>query len=51
MRGFMQTVTARSHTQDGIKLMRRLGLPWLISPVPGIELFSAVVDESGMPFL
>lgn len=47
----IKTVTARSHTQDGIKLMRRLGLPWLISPVPGIELFSVTVAESGMPFL
>ncbi len=47
----IETATARSHTQDGIKLMRRLGLPWLISPVPGIELFSVRVAESGMPFL
>lgn len=47
----IETVTARSHTQDGIKLMRRLGLPWLISPVPGMELFSVRVAESGMPFL
>lgn len=47
----IETATARSHTQDGIKLMRRLGLPWLISPVPGIELFSVRVAESGLPFL
>ncbi len=47
----IETITARSHTQDGIKLMRRLGLPWLISPVAGMELFSAVVADSGMPFL
>jgi hypothetical protein len=47
----IETITARSHTQDGIKLMRRLGLPWLISPVPGMELFSVIVTESGMPFL
>ena len=47
----IETVTARSHTQDGIKLMRRLGLPWMISPVPGVELFSVTVAESGMPFL
>lgn len=47
----IETATARSHTQDGIKLMRRLGLPWLISPVPDIELFSVRVAESGMPFL
>ena len=51
-RGVMiETVTARSHTMDGIKLMRKLGLPWLISPVPGMELFSVTVAESGMPFL
>jgi hypothetical protein len=47
----VETITARSHTQDGIKLMRRLGLPWLISPVAGMELFSVVVANSGMPFL
>jgi hypothetical protein len=47
----IETITARSHTQDGIKLMRRLGLPWLISPVAGMELFSVVVSDSGMPFL
>lgn len=47
----IETITARSHTQDGIKLMRRLGLPWLISPVAGMELFSVVVANSGMPFL
>jgi hypothetical protein len=50
-RVIIETITARSHTHDGIKLMRRLGIPWLISPVPGMELFSAVVAESGMPFL
>jgi hypothetical protein len=47
----IETITARSHTQDGIKLMRRLGLPWLISPIAGMELFSVVVADSGMPFL
>ncbi|MBA2395604.1 MAG: MerR family transcriptional regulator [Ktedonobacteraceae bacterium] len=47
----IETITARSHTQDGIKLMRKLGLPWLISPVADMELFSAVVTESGIPFL
>lgn len=40
--------TARSHTQDGIKLMRKLGLPWLVSPVSGWELFSVRVAESGL---
>ena len=47
----IETITARSHSQDGIKLMRKLGLPWLISPIPGWELFSVRVAESGMPFL
>lgn len=47
----IETITARSHTKDGIKLMGRLGLTWLVSPVPGIELFSVKVTESGMPFL
>jgi hypothetical protein len=47
----IETITARSHTQDGIKLMRKLGLPWLISPDPEMQLFSVRVAESGMPFL
>lgn len=46
----IETLTARSHTHDGIKLMRKLGLPWLISPVAGMELFSVVVANSGIPF-
>jgi hypothetical protein len=25
----IEAIIARSHTQDGIKLMRKLGLPWL----------------------
>jgi hypothetical protein len=43
----IETIIARSHTQDGIKFMRKLGLPWLVSPVPGWELFSVNVAESG----
>ncbi|MGH2479510.1 MAG: hypothetical protein ACRDHW_07650 [Ktedonobacteraceae bacterium] len=47
----IETITARSHTHDGIKLMRRIGIPWLISPNPESELFSVRVAESGIPFL
>lgn len=46
-----KAISLRGHAQDGIKLMRKLGLPWLVSPVPGWELFSVRVAESSMPFL
>lgn len=48
---FIETITARSHTHDGIKLMRKVGIPWLISPNPTSEIFSVRVSESGIPFL
>jgi hypothetical protein len=47
----IETIIARSHTQDNIKLVCKLGLPWLVSSVPGWELFSVRVAESGTPFL
>jgi hypothetical protein len=39
----IETIIAPSHTQDSIKLMRKLGFPWLVSSVPGGELFSVRV--------
>lgn len=47
----IETITARSQTQDGIRLMRKLGFPTVKSPVPrpGRYLFVLKVSESGLP--
>ncbi len=47
----IETITARSHTRDGIRLMQRLGLPLVKSPVPRPNryLFIVKVSESGLP--
>jgi hypothetical protein len=47
----VETITARSHTRDGIRLMQRLGFPLVKSPVPrpGRYLFVLKVSESGLP--
>jgi hypothetical protein len=47
----IDTITARSHTRDGIRLMQRLGFPLVKSPVPrsGRFLFVVRVSESGLP--
>jgi hypothetical protein len=49
----IETIVARSHTPDGIRLMRRLGFPTVKSPVPrtGRYLFVVNVKESGLPIL
>lgn len=49
----IETIVARSHTPDGIRLMRRLGFPTVKSPVPrsGRYLFIVNVKESGLPLL
>lgn len=47
----IQTITARSYTADGKRLMREMGMAHLRSPVPGKELFSINVSESGYPVL
>lgn len=43
----IETVTARSHKPDGLRLLRRMGIPQLRSPVPGKSLFAVNVAESG----
>jgi hypothetical protein len=47
----IETITARSHTRDGIRIMKRLGLPLVKSPVPRPNryLFVVKVSESGLP--
>lgn len=47
----IETITARSYKPDGLRLLRRLGFPQLRSTVPGMNLFSIRVADSGMPFL
>ena len=47
----IQTITARSYTPDGKRLMREMGMTHLRSTVPGKELFSINVSESGYPVL
>lgn len=45
----VKTITARSHKPDGIRLLRKLGIPQLHSPIRGASLFSIVVADSGFP--
>ena len=47
----VETITARSHTADGMRLMRKLGFPQIKSPVPGKHLFIVKVEESGLHIL
>lgn len=43
----LETITARSYTSDGKRLLREIGMTHLRSPVPGKELFSIHVADSG----
>lgn len=43
----IETITARSYKPDGLRLLRKMGIPQLKSPVPGKCLFSVNVKESG----
>ena len=43
----VETITARSHKPDGIRLLRKLGIPQLHSPASGVCLFRVVVADSG----
>ena len=43
----IETLTARSYKPDGQKLMLRMGMPQLRSPVPNIQLFSVRIADSG----
>lgn len=47
----IEAITARSWTSDGIRLLRHMNIPQLRSPVPGKNLFSVRVAESGIPLL
>lgn len=43
----IETITARSFTVDGKRLLQEMGMAHLRSPVPDIELYSIRVAESG----
>jgi len=45
----IESITARSYKPDGIKLMRKMGIPQLRSLTPGKNLFVVKVSESGFP--
>ena len=47
----VESITARSETPDGIRLMRKLGFPTVKSPIPRHNryLFIVKVSESGLP--
>ena len=47
----IETITARTFTSDGIRLLRKLGIPQLRSPVQGKNLFEVRVSDSGFPIL
>ncbi len=47
----IETITARTFTPDGIRLMRKMGIPQLRSPVPGKNLFEVRIPDSGFPIL
>lgn len=42
-------ITARALSRDGLRVVRKLGLPQVKSPVPGKNLFRVVIAESGAP--
>jgi hypothetical protein len=46
----VETITARSHKDDGLNLLKKIGFTHLKSPVPGQALFSVNVPKSGLPF-
>lgn len=47
----IESITSRSWTGDGVRLLRHMNIPQLRSPVPGKNLFSVRVPESGIPLL
>jgi hypothetical protein len=47
----IETITARTDKADGIRLLRKMGIPQLRSPVIGKHLFSVYVADSGFPIL
>src|SRR5579871_806516 len=47
----IETISARSYKPDGIRLLRKIGIPQLHSPIPNKNLFSVTVKVSGIPIL
>jgi len=47
----IETITARTYKPDGIRILRKMGIPQLRSPVIGKHLFSVRVADSGLPML
>ena len=49
----IETITARNEKDkpDGKRLLQKLGIPQLRSPVPAMALFSVNVADSGYPLL
>jgi len=45
----IETITARTFKPDGIRLMRKMGMSWLRSPVAHKLLFRVTLPESGSP--
>ena len=43
----IETITARSHKPDGLRLLRKMGFAQLRSPVPGKDLFFVRVADAG----
>jgi len=43
----IETITARSHKPDGLRLLRKMGFAQLRSPVPGKDLFFVQVADAG----
>jgi hypothetical protein len=47
----IETISARSYKTDGVKLLKKIGIPQLRSPIPNKNLFSVNITESGIPLL
>jgi hypothetical protein len=47
----IDTITARTWSKGGLRLLRHMNVPQLRSPIPGKNLFSVRVTESGIPLL
>ncbi|MBV9688337.1 MAG: helix-turn-helix domain-containing protein [Ktedonobacteraceae bacterium] len=45
----IETITARSHKPDGTRLLRKMGFPEVISPIPSKRLFILNIEETGNP--
>ena len=47
----VETISARSYKTDGIRLLKKVGIPQLRSPIPNKNLFGVNIAESGIPLL